>query len=1217
MTLIKELIYIPEKVQRGDFVLNLASGLEADAVDQTLKDYVVTPQLARCFEDALSFIKSTVTNQQNRNKGAYLHGSFGSGKSHFMAVLHLLLQGHPQARAIPELAPAVAKHDAWMQSKNILLVPYHMIGAASIESGILGGYARHIAKRHPDAPVPGFFMSEHLFKDAQGMRTHMGDETFFAALNAAQSAATSSDDDWGEVANGWDATSFDRVISDQGSEDDRTRLVSDLVGTLFGSFRTMANAERGGYIEFDDGLRVMTQHAKALGYDAVILFLDELILWLASRLSDRQFINSEIQKVVKLVETGIPRALPLLSFIARQRDLREFVGDQYSGVEQEVLGDSLKYWEGRFHTITLEDRNLPVIAERRLLRPLGETAKVQIDDAFAHTEKMREEMFNLLLTSQGDRDMFRRLYPFSPALIQALVALSSALQRERTALKVMLMLLVEQRDTLTLGNVIPMGDLYDVISSEAEPFSEQMRLHFDNAKSLLERKLIPLLEAEHKISFAALRDLCQGDPVWQAFNNDLRLLKTLLLAALVPEIESCKQLTATKLAALNHGTIKSPIPGRESQTVLQKCRKWAGQVGEIKISDDGNATIGIQLSGVDTESIIEQARINDNEGNRRRLIKEMVFDAFAIRDDNQLFVDHEVLWRGTRRRVEVLFQNIREISDFSLFEARGDDWKIIISFPFDIGNYSPTDAQAQVRAYEAQDRQGRTLCWLPYFFSQSAQKNLGKLVILQEILKSDDSYHRYSSHLSPQDRASARTLLENQRSQLRQQMVDYLMGAYGVATPQPGSLDHDDLLQSQVMSLQPGFTPRLPVGATMQEAFAQLLGQALAFQYPAHPEFGSEVRMGDLNKILNELRRAMHAENGRIDVDSPLRPLLRQIAQPLNLGEMHERHFIVKLDWPQHLAREMAKQGGDVTVAALRQAMDQPKPRGLTSAVQNLLIKVFAEYGQYAFTLHGGPWDDVSLKEIRDELLLIKQALAEPEQWQGALENAGALFGITLANPLRTANNQNELEKKVKESASRHLEDCRSLVKAVTEQLSKLHLPLDSYRRQNAQLAVDLLERLQGEAGPDLVKALAQMQPVTTPEALGKSIVSAGRVSHALADNNWELLQNVWDAHGHAGAKIKQMVADALAADELVINLAPVLKRAQADATAIITRQTTLSPPQPQPKPTSGNRIIRCEDRKGLSATQATQVLAEIREALREGVSVDISYSIAAEDHDG
>jgi hypothetical protein len=1212
MTLIKELIHIPEKVQRGDFVLNLASGLEADAIEQTLQDYVVTPQLAKCFEDALSFIKSTVGSHQNRNKGAYLHGSFGSGKSHFMAVLHLLLQGNTQARSIAELAPAIAKHDDWMQSKNILLVPYHMIGAANIESGVLGGYARHIAKLHPEAPIPGFYLSEHLFADAVEMRTNVGDSGFFAALNAG-SSSVANDDEWGDIASGWDAVSFESVVSGQASDEDRTRLVGDLVGTLFKAFSKLANTDHGNYIEFDEGLRIMTQHAKSLGYDAIILLLDELILWLASRLSDQQFINTEIQKVVKLVETGIPRALPLVSFIARQRDLREFVGDQYSGVEQEILSDSLKYWEGRFHTITLEDRNLPVIAERRLLRPVDEAAKMQIEQAFAQTERMREEAFNLLLTSKGDREMFRQLYPFSPALVQALVALSSALQRERTALKVMLMLLVAQRETLALGNVIPVGDLYDVIASEAEPFSEQMRMHFDNAKTLFERKLIPMLEAEHRVIYATLNELPASDTSRQAFNNDMRLLKTLLLAALVPEIESFKQLTATKLAALNHGTIKSPIPGKEVQTVLQKCRKWAGQVGEIKFSgDDATPVIGIALSGVDTESIIDMARISDNEGNRRRLIKEMVFDAFGIKDTNQLFVEHDFAWRGTHRRVEIVFQNIREITDNRVFEARDDEWKVIVDFPFDTGTYSPTDDQAVVRTYEEQGGQAQTLCWLPYFFSENAKKSLGKQVLLQEILKSEDSYNRYSRHLTPQDRANARTLLENQRSQLRQQIKDHLMGAYGVSTPSPGSLDNDDLLQSQIMSLQPGFTPRLPQGATMEKAFTQLLGQALAFQYPDHPEFDGEVTITNLGKVFTELRRAIHAENGRIDVDSPLRPLMRQIAQPLKLGEMHERHFIFKPDWPQHLAREMAKQGGDITVAALRTAMDQPKPKGLPIAVQNLLIMVFAEHGQYAYFLYGGAYNDVTLKDIRDELTLIKQELAEPTQWKQACDNAGILFGLA-PNTLRTANNQHDLQKKVIESVANHLEACKTLEADLTKQCHALRLSVDNNRLKNAKLAVEVLEKLKTLQGATLVKSLSEIKPITSLPALAKSISSAARVSNALADNNWQLLETVWANGTSAGERIRKLVLDGLATDELVTNLAAVLKQAQTDATAIITQEKPVPKPEPV-MPPKGKKVVKSVARKGLAVNETKALLAELQEQLQEGVTVDISYTIIGEE---
>ncbi len=1204
--LIKDLIPIPERVQRGDFVLNLASGLAPEAVGQTLKDYVVTPQLARCFDDALSFIKATVASRQNRNKGAYLHGSFGCGKSHFMAVLNLLVQGNSQARGMPELAPAVARHSDWMQRRNILLVPYHMIGAASIESGVLGGYARFIRRLHPQAPVPGFYMSDRLFADARAQRGHMGDETFFAALNAT-ATGTETAEGWGDLATGWDAASFDAVVAGQGSDADRVDLVSALVGTLFKSFADLANTESGGYIEFDEGLRVMTAHAKALGYDAVILFLDELILWLASRLSDRAFINGEIQKVVKLVETGMPRELPLVSFIARQRDLREFVGDQYSGVEQEILSDSLKYWEGRFHTITLEDRNLPVIAERRLLAPVDAAAKQRIDQAFAQTERMREETFTLLLTSQGDREQFRRLYPFSPALVQALVALSSALQRERTALKVMLMLLVGQRETLTLGQVIPVGDLYDVIGSEAEPFSEQMRQHFDNAKTLFERKLVPLLELEHQVGFRDLEGLPPDDAKRRAFNNDLRLLKTLVLAALAPEVESFKQLTATKLAALNHGTIRSPIPGQEARTVLNKCRKWAGQVGEIKISEDSNPSIGLQLSGVDTESIIEQARINDNDGNRRRLVREMVFEAFGIRDGNQLFVDHAWLWRGTRRQVEVLFQNIVEISDDSYFEARGDDWKLIIDFPFDSAGFSPTDDQARVRDFEGRGGQARTLCWLPYFFSAEAQKNLGKLVVLEDILKSDDSFDRYSRHLSPQDRASARTLLDNQRSQLRQQIKDYLIGAYGVAEPQPGSLDNADLLESQLISVQPGFRPRPPQGTTMARAFEQLLGQALAFQYPDHPEFDCEVRLPDLGKVFTELRRALHAANGRIEVDGPLRPLLRQIAQPLGLGEMHERHFIFKPDWPQHLSRELAQQGAEVTVRGLREAMDRPRPKGLPTAVQNLLIMVFAEHGQYAFNLHGGPCDNVTLKDIRDDLVLIKQALAEPEHWKKALEQAAALFGITV-NALRTANNQNALQKAVQDAVVVHLEPCRRLAIELEKQLTDLGLAHDGNRLRNARLAVQVLEDLQGKEGPTLVEALAEVTPITSAQALAKGMSSAGRVSNAIADNNWLLLKKVWGGADAEGRRIHEAVAEAMAADELVIGLAGALKQAQADATALINPPPPVDPTKPPPD--KGKTVLKQAEHEGLDAHEAAELLDDIRAQLGDAVTLDIRYSI-------
>ena len=40
-----------------------------------------------------------------------------------------------------------------------------------------------------------------------------------------------------------------------------------------------------------------------------------------------------------------------------------------------------------------------------------------------------------------------------------------------------------------------MGDLFDVIAEGDEPFTQAMRIHFDNAKKLYDQKLLPMLEA--------------------------------------------------------------------------------------------------------------------------------------------------------------------------------------------------------------------------------------------------------------------------------------------------------------------------------------------------------------------------------------------------------------------------------------------------------------------------------------------------------------------------------------------------------------------------------------------------------------------------------------------------------------------------------------------------------------------------------------------------
>src|SRR6266542_3308576 len=103
---------------------------------QTIRDYVVTDSLKRNFATALGLVGQAA--ETGRSQAAFLHGSFGSGKSHFMAVLHEILSGNPDARGIPELADAVHEADRWLKGSRILPLTFHLLGARSMEEEVLG-----------------------------------------------------------------------------------------------------------------------------------------------------------------------------------------------------------------------------------------------------------------------------------------------------------------------------------------------------------------------------------------------------------------------------------------------------------------------------------------------------------------------------------------------------------------------------------------------------------------------------------------------------------------------------------------------------------------------------------------------------------------------------------------------------------------------------------------------------------------------------------------------------------------------------------------------------------------------------------------------------------------------------------------------------------------------------------------------------------------------
>ncbi len=303
-TLLREVLDIPVQAGAEDYVLRLTDSIEPGEIARTVDEYVVTPALAEAFDAALGLVAEALTSGVSR--GAFLAGSFGSGKSHFMAVLHSLLRHDLSgpARAKPDLQPVIARHDDVLLDKNVLPLAFHLIGAESLEQALFLGYIRQVARRHPGAPLPALHESDAILRDAERLRARDGDDRFLAGLNGG--AAGAGADAWSRLigdSGTWTAQSYAAARAAEPGSEQRQLLVTALADHYFSAYTQQAS-----FVDLDSGLAAMAAHAKGLGYDAVVLFLDELVLWLAFSVQDREFFRRESQKLTKLVETGVLRA---------------------------------------------------------------------------------------------------------------------------------------------------------------------------------------------------------------------------------------------------------------------------------------------------------------------------------------------------------------------------------------------------------------------------------------------------------------------------------------------------------------------------------------------------------------------------------------------------------------------------------------------------------------------------------------------------------------------------------------------------------------------------------------------------------------------------------------------------------------------------------------------------------------------------------------------
>jgi hypothetical protein len=858
--------------------------------------------------------------------------------------------------------------------------------------------------------------------------------------------------------------------------------------------------------------------------------------------------------------------------------------------------------------VKLEDNNLPAIIEKRILKPKNDAAKLALKGAF---ETMRRSAMTAgsawnTLVGREDQAAFEKLYPFSPALVDCLVALSNSLQRQRTAIKLLMEILVEHTSTLAVGDVVCVGDLFDVLASGQDSADGIMRSRFEAAKQIYKYQFLPLVQRGNGTTTEAKcqrlradhpgRLGCSGCPE-RACRADNRLVKTLLIAALVPEVDAVKDLTASKLVQLNHGALKVPLPGTEATLVAQKLRAWAAEIGQLQVGTENDPRVRLRLEGVDLGPILERARSADSTGARQRVLKDLVFEALGLEkvlDKGKL---HSVDWRGTARSGHVLFGNVRTMSADYLRCTDEEDWRLVIDYPFDDGQFGPNDDVEAIERFVEAGTGSWTLVWLPSFLSDAMQKQLGELVILEHICETREVMRGYVADLSVENQTRAMTDLENLRNSKQARLLGVLAEAYGLASPKEGNLDSARLADPHILVLKPGAKLAARVPPNFAEAVDTYVQDLLTTRWPRHPKLGEKLTKRRVEHLVDVFGQLVDADDKRLPAERALIDEVRDTLGELGLVRVTENaiHLVTDRVLQDLDKRREQKSVDQPQVSQLRSWIDESGKMGLLAEAEDLIIRCYARWDARTFLAWGKPFTVEAGKPLPDEVLLEKPQLPAAAVWVKALDAAGRVFGIALPGKALHADNLKRFEAAVAAKVAELGKPAELLPAELDRWGALLGVAATADRRKTARSAAGLVAALQ--AGR-LVETLAAYVAETSAPAVARSLATAKAnlavLGERLVFGQLEAVAGRGDVEG--ATELIERAAAVLRQDEAIEALADKLRKLAEEA------QRLLAPPPAATPPGKTVILRRPTNAKGAAAIRAEigKLAAELERALAD-----------------
>lgn len=952
-----------EDITAQEFVVKLQTEDDEARDRKLVEDYVFTPTVEQ--ELPLIFDALRHVHERGEEMGRFIHGSFGSGKSHFMALLGMLLRNRDVAWSKKaEVIEALRPHRDWIGDANLLVVRLHMLTADEEDfDRMVYEATNHALDLLGKAPFE--FMNVDGVLDEMRREAEQYGDAFWTQLRDAGVLASQA--------------AFEMLAD--GEPKDREDLARSFL-----TYKGRDTRSAGLDPNWGNGLQRLTAHVKAQGFGGLVFLVDEVMLWLGEKT------EPEFKRAINQLNTMVDhatgrRAVPLFVFVARQRKLREFFPDWAS---DDAMEEHLAHHSKRFDQTTLQDVELRHICRQRVLKrlPANESEIAKVVDSLAEQHK---KALPALLQS-ADIDYLKDVYPFHPALIEMLIDISSLMQRERTALRLLYELLVVHYPDLPLGQFLPVGSAFEAIfppqetpqgRKKLDDLQSIHRLYYERFRPAMEQ-MLELAKTDESFEFDAERQRVLD-----------QLVKTALLAEVSPRLKGSGGMTVERLVRLNDADVDGHTDRGRMTQAHQSLVELARKVpGSLQVSGSGRtAVVTVVLQGANLEEYMERARAKVSAHHvRLKVFSEILRGALGLTGakwEGQSSGPVEIEWRGTKRKGSLVIRNVREMSNAQFKPDEGELFRLVVDYPWDDPGH--TVEADRVRAQQVRQREGRvpTVCWLPRHMTNHEIEDLTDYAAAQHLCSKEGA--ELLTRLAEHERTQVLRQAESRMSMMRGRIVETLSRVYR---------EH-----GQVYALWGDMAERAPE-PELADNLRRLAQDLLDQRFPLHPMFGKSYSTSNLKSLCEWLIEAANTPDQSAPYDDGVAKVLKDLGQPLELLDLGQTKGRLRQD-TRYIKAVMEKASGE------RVAWDGIDEMlmteyGFETSVRNLFLLYVARL--HSFRILSGDGTPQQLThdgKARGGLVLERARLLTVAEWTRARDLGPALFaGLDAPSTNRTVSEQ-------------------------------------------------------------------------------------------------------------------------------------------------------------------------------------------------------------------